>query len=167
MDSIWIMSPNGTVAEGTGFTMAKCMDGCPDAGDSMWMYSDSVKGGFLRSKASVNGVEQANLVLAPAGNQFGEGTEVTYGKCGDDPNVPATLDSCDFKEAQWELLPMFAIEEGIMGRARTVLLAGFALKTHGSLVRGFTPLRAGRAGFFFSFRFNAPASLKEPFFFPM
>merc|ERR1712149_6349 len=52
-----------------------------------------------------------------------------------------------------------------MGRARTVLLAGFALKTHGSLVKGFTPLRAGRAGFFFNFKFNAPASLKEPFFF--
>merc|ERR1712110_991002 len=52
-----------------------------------------------------------------------------------------------------------------MGRARTVLLAGFALKTHGSLVKGFMPLRAGRAGFFFSLRFNAPASLKDPFFF--
>ena len=48
---------------------------------------------------------------------------------------------------------------------RTVLLAGFALKTHGSFVKGLMPLRAGRAGFFFSFRFNAPASLKEPFFF--
>merc|ERR1711998_253236 len=52
-----------------------------------------------------------------------------------------------------------------MGRPRTVLLAGFALKTHGSFVKGLTPLRAGRAGFFFSFMFNAPASLKEPFFF--
>merc|ERR1719231_1410252 len=52
-----------------------------------------------------------------------------------------------------------------MGRARTVLLAGFALKTHGSFVKGLMPLRAGWAGFFFSFRFNAPASLKDPFFF--
>merc|ERR1719258_26108 len=52
-----------------------------------------------------------------------------------------------------------------IGRARTVLLAGFALKTHGSLVKGLMPFRAGRAGFFFSFKFNAPASLKEPFFF--
>merc|ERR1712100_259140 len=52
-----------------------------------------------------------------------------------------------------------------MGRARTVLLAGFALKTHGSLVNGLMPLRAGRAGFFFNFRFKAPTSLKEPFFF--
>merc|ERR1719326_2383863 len=52
-----------------------------------------------------------------------------------------------------------------MGRARTVLLAGFALKTHGSLVKGLTPLRAGRAGFFLSFKFNAPASLKDPLFF--
>merc|ERR1712007_74425 len=52
-----------------------------------------------------------------------------------------------------------------IGRALTVLLAGLALKTHGSLVKGLTPLRAGRAGFFLSFRFNAPANLKEPFFF--
>merc|ERR1712025_1049540 len=51
-----------------------------------------------------------------------------------------------------------------MGRARTVFEAGLALKTHGSLVKGFTPLRAGRAGFFLSFKFKAPASLKDPFF---
>merc|ERR1719460_339311 len=52
-----------------------------------------------------------------------------------------------------------------MGSARTVLLAGLALKTHGSLVKGLTPLRAGRAGFFLSFMLSAPASLKEPLFF--
>merc|ERR1719409_1300944 len=51
-----------------------------------------------------------------------------------------------------------------IGRARTVLEAGLALKTHGSLVKGFTPLRAGWAGFFLSFRLRAPANLKEPFF---
>ena len=50
-----------------------------------------------------------------------------------------------------------------IGKARTVLEAGFALKTHGSLVNGFTPLRAGLAGFFFNFKFKAPATLKEPF----
>ena len=48
---------------------------------------------------------------------------------------------------------------------RTVLLAGFALKTHGSFVKGLMPLRVGRTVFFFSFRFNAPANFKEPFFF--
>merc|ERR1711879_10379 len=52
-----------------------------------------------------------------------------------------------------------------MGNAFTVLDAGLALKTHGSLVKGFTPLRAGVAGFFFNFKFNAPASLKDPVFF--
>merc|ERR1719240_1664858 len=51
-----------------------------------------------------------------------------------------------------------------IGRALTVFEAGFALKTHGSLVKGLTPLRAARAGFFLSLRFKAPASLKEPFF---
>merc|ERR1719247_2473918 len=52
-----------------------------------------------------------------------------------------------------------------IGKARTVLLAGFALKTHGSFVKGLTPFRAGLAGFFLSFMFNAPASLNDPFFF--
>merc|ERR1711865_931478 len=52
-----------------------------------------------------------------------------------------------------------------IARTRTVLDAGFALKTHGSLVKGFTPLRAFVAGLFFSFMFIMPANLKEPFFF--
>merc|ERR1719454_2145000 len=51
-----------------------------------------------------------------------------------------------------------------IGRALTVFEAGFALKTHGSLVKGFTPFFAARAGFFLSFRFKAPASLNFPFF---
>merc|ERR1712087_1081464 len=64
------------------------------------------------------------------------------------------------------LLPQLIISLSFfIGRALTVLLAGLALKTHGSFVKGLIPLRAGRAGFFFNFRFNAPASLKEPFFF--
>merc|ERR1719355_88597 len=45
-----------------------------------------------------------------------------------------------------------------------VLDAGFALNTHGSFVKGFTPLRAGLAGVFFNFKFKAPANLKAPFF---
>merc|ERR1719230_1209263 len=49
-------------------------------------------------------------------------------------------------------------------KARTVLEAGLALKTHGSLVNGLTPLRAACAGFFFSFRLRAPHNLKEPVF---
>merc|ERR1712182_126872 len=51
-----------------------------------------------------------------------------------------------------------------IGRQRTVFEAGFALKTHGSLVKGFTPLRAFVAGLFFSFMFSMPATLKEPDF---
>merc|ERR1719213_347399 len=51
-----------------------------------------------------------------------------------------------------------------MGRTRTVFEAGFALKTHGSLVKGLTPLRALVAGLFFSFMLSIPASLKEPDF---
>merc|ERR1712185_866577 len=47
----------------------------------------------------------------------------------------------------------------------TVFDAGFALKTHGSLVKGLIPLRAFVAGLFFSFMFSIPPSLKEPDFF--
>merc|ERR1712187_690106 len=52
-----------------------------------------------------------------------------------------------------------------IGRALTVLDAGLALKTHGSFVKGLTPLRAGVAGFDFNFKLSAPAILKEPDFF--
>merc|ERR1719198_2608566 len=51
-----------------------------------------------------------------------------------------------------------------IGRALTVFEAGLALKTQGSLVKGFKPFRAGRAGLFLSLRFKAPASLNDPFF---
>merc|ERR1719174_1954471 len=54
-----------------------------------------------------------------------------------------------------------------IGSTLTVFDAGFALNTHGSLVKGFTPLRAAVAGFFFSFTFNIPPSLKEPCFFQL
>merc|ERR1719321_263454 len=47
----------------------------------------------------------------------------------------------------------------------TVFEAGFALKTHGSLVKGLMPLRAAVAGLFLSFMFSMPASLKAPDFF--
>merc|ERR1719405_440098 len=52
-----------------------------------------------------------------------------------------------------------------IGRTRTVFEAGFALKTHGSLVKGLMPLRALVAGLFFSFMLSMPAILKEPDFF--
>merc|ERR1712151_564982 len=52
-----------------------------------------------------------------------------------------------------------------IGSAFTVLEAGLALKTQGSFVNGFTPLRAGVAGFDFSFRLSMPAILNEPVFF--
>merc|ERR1711879_210700 len=52
-----------------------------------------------------------------------------------------------------------------IGSALTVLDAGFALKTHGSFVNGFTPFRAGVAGFDFSFKFSMPAILNDPVFF--
>merc|ERR1719273_2243542 len=53
----------------------------------------------------------------------------------------------------------------LRGSTFTVCDLGFALKTHGSLVKGFTPLRAGTAGFILSFMLSTPANLKEPIFF--
>ena len=44
-----------------------------------------------------------------------------------------------------------ASDKFFIARTRTVLDAGFALKTQGSLVTKFTPLRAGVASFFFNF----------------
>merc|ERR1719442_337978 len=52
-----------------------------------------------------------------------------------------------------------------IGKPLTVLLAGLALNTHGSFVKGFTPFRVGVAGFDFNFRFNAPPILNDPCFF--
>merc|ERR1719478_2140094 len=51
-----------------------------------------------------------------------------------------------------------------MASALTVLEAGLALNTQGSLVNGLMPFLAGDAGFFFNFKFNMPASLNFPFF---
>merc|ERR1719162_316739 len=64
------------------------------------------------------------------------------------------------KEAQFTISLNFFI-----GRQRTVLLAGFALKTQGSFVNGLTPFLAARAGFFLSFMLRTPPSLNLPFFF--
>merc|ERR1712098_283690 len=49
-----------------------------------------------------------------------------------------------------------------IARHLTVFDAGFALKTHGSLVKGLTPFLAGLAAFFFSFILSMPASLNAP-----
>merc|ERR1711862_870515 len=52
-----------------------------------------------------------------------------------------------------------------IGKPFTVLEAGFALNTQGSFVKGFTPLRAGVAGFDFNFKFNTAPILNDPAFF--
>ena len=49
-------------------------------------------------------------------------------------------------------------------RTLTVLEAGLALKTQGSLVKGLMPFFAAEAAFFFNFMLSMPANLKLPFF---
>merc|ERR1719323_987136 len=67
---------------------------------------------------------------------------------------------------RWKVGAQFTISLNFfIGNTLTVLLAGLALKTHGSLVNGLTPLRAATAGFFLSFIFRTPPSLNLPFFF--
>merc|ERR1719450_767076 len=67
---------------------------------------------------------------------------------------------------QWKLhSQLIASLSFFMAKTFTVFDAGLALKTHGSLVKGLTPFRAGVAGFFFSFMFSIPANLKDPVFF--
>ena len=51
----------------------------------------------------------------------------------------------------------------LMGRARTDLLAGLALKTIGSPVKGFLPSRSLVAGFFTTRNFAKPGTVKMPF----
>merc|ERR1719261_1320647 len=79
-----------------------------------------------------------------------------------DPARPPTgisMPETEMKSQSVQLIISFSF---FMARARTVLEAGLALKTHGSLVNGLTPLRAGRAGFFLSFKFKQPPILKAP-----
>merc|ERR1719191_832748 len=52
-----------------------------------------------------------------------------------------------------------------IGKPLTVFDAGFALNTHGSFVKGFTPLRAGLAGLTFSLSLMFWPILKVPVFF--
>merc|ERR1712113_779193 len=65
----------------------------------------------------------------------------------------------------FEITQLIKFLNFLRGRTFTVFEAGFALNTHGSFVKGFTPLRAGFARVFFNFKFKAPQNLKEPFFF--
>merc|ERR1711939_1206032 len=77
---------------------------------------------------------------------------------GVDPHFPPTL-VLSRHSLQSITLSFF------IGRQRTVFDAGFALKTHGSLVKGLMPFFAFVAGLFFSSMLSMPASLKEPDFF--
>merc|ERR1719231_1369164 len=52
-----------------------------------------------------------------------------------------------------------------IGKPFTVFEAGLALNTHGSFVNGFTPLRAGVAGFTFNLRLMKVPNLNLPPFF--
>jgi len=100
-------SAAGTPAVDNGFAISMCRDGCPDKTASEFMYSDSVKGGFVRSKVA------QNLVFSVKGGEFVEGAEIVFGTCGSDPDVAAEIEQCpDNRQGQWELLPMFALEEG-------------------------------------------------------
>jgi hypothetical protein len=104
-DAVWIAHVQGDLAA-SHFEIKKCLEGCPDATKDEFMYSDSVRGGFLRKK---NG--RSNIVISVKNDAIEEGNLVTLGECGTDPEVAAELNNCpENKASQWELLPMFAVE---------------------------------------------------------
>jgi len=106
-DTVYIATLSDELAEGSSFSIGMCRDGCKDATDSEFMYSDSIRGGFLRSRSI------QNLVFAPKDGKFEIGSEVVLGTCGDNKDIAAELNVCpDNKASQFELLPMFAIENG-------------------------------------------------------
>jgi hypothetical protein len=108
---------NGTVptdasvapAVGTGMSIGKCTNNCAEDQTNLFAYSESLMGGFLR--LSTPGWQ--NLVIAApttAEGGIAEG-QVTIGKCGNNGNNAAALSLCeDMTHAQWELMPMFQIE---------------------------------------------------------
>mmetsp|Transcript_40852 Transcript_40852/g.95926 ORF Transcript_40852/g.95926 Transcript_40852/m.95926 type:complete len:124 (-) Transcript_40852:102-473(-) len=77
--------------------------------------------------------------------------------------------TCCSVPGQQPLLPAAAAQRAslsfLRGKTLTVLDAGLALKTQGSLVNGFTPFLAFVAGFSLSFMLSMPANLKLPLFF--
>merc|ERR1712086_1190332 len=93
------------LAVDTEIGIAKCTNGCPEMGNNAFVYSDSVRGGFLRSRVI------QNLVFSPQNASLAQGMPVVLGTCGDNADTPADLNVCpDNKQGQWELLPMFALE---------------------------------------------------------
>jgi len=82
-----------------------CRDGCPQDTASEFAYSDSVNGGFLRTKGA------PNLVIGPKGKQVNGSIPLILNACGQNPQVAASLRVCaEETHAQFELLPMFDIE---------------------------------------------------------
>jgi hypothetical protein len=104
-DAVYIADVSDNLAAGQELGITTCTEGCPELGKNAFVYSDSVLGGFLRSRSI------QNLIFKPVNGTLAEGTPVELGTCGDNPDQPADLDVCpDEKDGQWELLPMFALE---------------------------------------------------------
>jgi len=104
-DKVYIADVSENLAVDTEIGIAKCTNGCPEMGNNAFVYSDSVRGGFLRSRVI------QNLVFSPQNASLAQGMPVVLGTCGDNADTPADLNVCpDNKQGQWELLPMFALE---------------------------------------------------------
>jgi hypothetical protein len=105
-DSIYIAHVQGDLAA-SYFEIKKCIEGCPDATKDEFMYSDSVRGGFLRQRTG-----RQNIVISVKDGEIKQGNVVNLGECGSDPEAAAELNACpENQESQWELVPMFALEE--------------------------------------------------------
>merc|ERR1711998_48690 len=110
------LDADGKPEAGAMLTIGECKDGCPDKKQDEFVYSDSVVGGFMRSRI----YDRANLVMNPAEiapDGLKAGAEVKLSACGPEGNMPASLENDDCKSAdegkygRWELPPLFNLEE--------------------------------------------------------
>jgi len=106
-DQSFVAHLNGTTAAGAGLSIKQCRDGCDEGfDDDVWAYAEEASGGVAYNKKA------PNLVLYPKGGVLEEGAEVVLEACGADGETAAIAACSDKPFAQWELLPMFVLEDG-------------------------------------------------------
>merc|ERR1711934_70176 len=106
-DQSFVVHINGTTAVGSELAVKQCREGCPEGfEDDVWQYAGGAGGGLGYNK------NQDHLVMYPKGGVLEEGVEIVLEACGSEGDTAAIGSCSDKKVAQWELLPMFVIEDG-------------------------------------------------------
>lgn len=105
-DQAFVIHINGTAGAGAKLSVKQCRDGCEDFTEDVWTYGAESDGGLLRNK------NQPELVMVPKAGALEEGAEVELQVCGSQGNTASIAECSGQTQAQWELLPMFVLEEG-------------------------------------------------------